>query len=876
MPKDLDRATGASKSDAGAPHRDKARTGSPSSGGKNGGKRKKKPRTAGQVILLSLRNVLLALLLAMLLIGLICGGIVAGALFGYVETIDPVDIGNIKLNMTSFVYGTNPEGRTVEIQRLYDDENRIWVDLDDIPVDLQNAFISIEDERFWSHKGVDIKRTVGAAVTYVYNKIRGTSDRTFGGSTITQQLIKNLTKEKDYSVPRKIQEIYRAFKMETELSKQEILEYYLNTIYLSQQCNGVSSAANTYFGKSVSDLTLAECASIAGITQSPTKYDPWQNPKNNKARQEVVLGKMLELGKITQSQYDAAVAEELDFKPPRATEQIVYQSYYVDAAISQITDDLMERYGYSKDIASRVVFNGGLKIYLAQDMAMQEIMDDVYADPDSFQKGRGDVQPQSAMVIMDPYTGQVKALCGGRGEKEGNMTLNRATQSTRQPGSTIKPVAVYGPALEYGLITPSTIINDAPLTIGDWSPKNVDGRFKGNVSARNALANSRNVPAVKVCRYLGVQNSFKFLSERMHVSTLDSVNDMGLAPLALGGLTNGISVLELTAAYCTFVNDGFYNKPRLYTKVLDANNNVVLDGTATHEIAMSETAAADMISMMKDTISYGSGTMANFSGMEIAGKTGTTGTTTSNDRWFVGLTPYYVGAVWFGYDQPRDLGGFYSNPAALAWKKVMQPIHKNLDYRKFEAPGSTVSVMICQESGQRANPDCEHVTSEMYAKNKVPKTRCELHPLESGKKEYLTDGRSYSSGSSRPKRTYNTSSDDDDYSSSGSGSDTSTDTGDGQGSGGESHTGVGTSSDSQTGTGETGGSAGGENAGSSGGETGGSGGGNAGGSGTAGGSTGPDVSASDTGGGSATTPTVTIPPNNNSGGGEPMTSDGGF
>ncbi len=845
-----------------------------SSRGGRPSKKTRKKRSVGMVILLSLRNVLIALLLIALLIGLIVAGIVAGALFGYVETIDPIDINQIKLNMTSMVYVTDPDGNTVEVERLYDNENRIWVDLDDIPEDLQNAFIAIEDERFWSHKGVDIKRTLGAAVTYVYNKVRGTDNHTFGGSTLTQQLIKNLTGEKDYRPERKIQEIYRAFKLENELSKEEILEYYLNTIYLSQQCNGVSSAANTYFGKSVSQLTLAECACIAGITQSPTKYDPYQNPKNNKARQEVVLGKMLELGKITQSEYDAAVKEELSFVPLKTEEEITYNSYYVDAAINQIIADLMTQYGYTKDIASRVLFNAGLKIYLAQDTEIQKIMDDVYADPSSFQKGRGEVQPQSAMVIMDPYTGQVKALCGGRGDKEGNLTLNRATQSTRQPGSTIKPVAVYGPAIEYGLITPSTVINDAPVTYNGWSPKNVDGRFKGNVSARNALANSRNVPAVKVCRYLGVENSFKYLSERLHVSTLDPVNDMDLAPMALGGLTNGVSVLELTAAYCAFVNDGFYNKPLLYTKVEDASGNIILDGKPTNEIAMSENTAADVISMMKDVVSYGSGTMANFSGMEIAGKTGTTGTSTSNDRWFVGATPYYVGAVWFGYDQPKDLTGFSSNPAALAWKKVMQPVHKDLAYRDFEKPGSEVSVMICRESGQRANPDCEHVTSEMYSKNKIPKTRCELHPLKAGSKNTLSEGRKVSSGSSGNKSSDDDDDDDKDDKKEGSGEGTGSDTGTGSGEGSGTGTGTGEGTgNSGSGEGSGEGSGTGTSGAGTGTETGNSGSGSGtGGSETGSGSTGSSDSGSNgggsTGGGStggnsgggSDVPVVTIPP----------------
>ncbi len=718
-------------------------------------KRKKKSASIGVTIAKVFRNIFLTIFLIILFGGVIGGGIVAGALFGYMETVEPIEMENMKLNFTSFIYGSNSEGEIVELERLYDDENRIWVDLDDIPEDLQNAFIAIEDERFYKHHGFDVKRTFGAAVNYIKNKITGSEERTYGGSTITQQLIKNLTDEDDYKLERKIQEIYRAYKLEKELSKEEILEYYLNTIFLSEQCNGVSSAAETYFGKSVSELTLAQCASIAGITQSPTKYNPYLNPQEHKSKQELVLKKMLELNMISGARYEEAMAEELTFMPPHSETQTTTYSYYIDAVIDQVLNDLMEKYDYTKDRASRYLYNGGLKIYIAQDPAIQEAMDSVYSDSSSFPKLRGEVQPESAMVIMDPYTGQVKALCGGRGEKEGKRTLNRATQSLRQPGSSIKPISVYGPAMEYGLITPSTIVKDSPITIDGWTPKNDDRSFRGNITVRSALIGSRNVPAVKICRYLGVENSFKHLVNRMHITSLvdyresngHTYSDKGLASLALGGLTDGVSVLELTAAYCSFVNDGYYNKPFLYTKVTDVNGETILESSPTHEIAFSEKTAYNMLSMMKDAVAYGTGKSANFSGMAVAGKTGTTGSGSTNDRWFAGCTPYYVGAVWFGYDQPKNLSGLSYNPAAAAWRKVMQKVHSGLEYKDFEKPGKEVSVMICRESGQLANPDCEHVIGETYSSSAIPKTRCELHPLQTGKKSYLTDGKAVSSES---------------------------------------------------------------------------------------------------------------------------------
>ena len=296
---------------------------------------------------LAFRNAIISLFLIMLFVGVIGAGIVAGALFGYMETVEPIDIDDMKLNLSSFVYATNPDGEIVEVERLYDRENRIWVSIDEIPVDLQNAFIAIEDERFYSHKGFDVKRTIGAAINYAYNKLSGSSDRTYGGSTLTQQLIKNLTAEDDYKLERKIQEIYRAYRLEKELSKEEILEYYLNTIFLSERCYGVSSAANTYFGKPVSELTLSECASIAGITQSPTKHNPYINPNDHKKRQEVVLAKMQELGMITQSQREDAAAAELKLMPRRSEVEVTYKSYFVDATIDQVQMDLMEAFGYT-------------------------------------------------------------------------------------------------------------------------------------------------------------------------------------------------------------------------------------------------------------------------------------------------------------------------------------------------------------------------------------------------------------------------------------------------------------------------------------------------------------------------------------------------
>lgn len=675
----------------------------------------------------------LALVIGIVLIGVV--GLVCGSLIGYVEDAELIDVENMRLNLTSFVYIEDSEtGEMIEYEQLYDTENRIWVSGAEMPEHLKNAFVAIEDERFYSHNGVDIKRFMGAAFQYITK--RGNSS--YGGSTITQQLIKNLTQDDDYSVKRKIQEIYRAYNLERELSKDEILEYYLNTIYLSQKCNGVASASLTYFGKEVSELSLAECAVLAGITQYPTKYDPLVNPENNKQRQLVILKKMRDLKFITKEEYEEAKTQELKFVSKDEAAKNQYQSYFTDAAIDQVIEDLMKEYNYTKEFAVKILYNGGLKIYLSMDPKMQECMDQVYNDPAAFQKSSKTTQPQSSMVIMDPYTGLVKALTGGRGQKEGNRTLNRATQTLRQPGSSIKPLSVYAPAVEYGLVTPSTIVNDAPVEYGEWAPRNDDRSFSGRITVASALRGSRNVPAVKICDYLTPKASFNFVKNNLHVDTLVEkrtqngkvLSDIGLAPIALGGLTDGVTVLDMCAAYCTFPNGGKYIKPSLYTKVLDSDGNVLLEHKAEEQVAMSESTAEEVIGMLTNAVNAGTGTAARISGMRVAGKTGTT--SSNHDRWFVGFTPYYVGAVWFGYDQPAELRGFSPNPAAVAWRKVMAPIHedlKNVPFLQNEEKGK-YDIMVCADSKMRATPACKKVTSKKYKKDNIPTKLCSHHPYE--------------------------------------------------------------------------------------------------------------------------------------------------
>ncbi len=678
---------------------------------------------------------MLTLCVVVCILSIIAIGLIAGSIFGYVEGTELIDAENMRLNLTSFLYAEDSEsGEMVEVEQLYDTENRIWVSSSKIPENLKNAFVAIEDERFYSHSGFDIKRLMGAAIQYITNNGKSS----YGGSTITQQLVKNITKDDDYSVKRKVQEIYRAWNLERRLSKDEILEYYLNTIYLSRKCNGVASAAQTYFGKDVSELSLAECASIAGITKYPTKYDPFSNPENNKERQQVILKKMYELRFITKKEYEEAKAEELKFLSVEDNVNKNIQSYYADAAIEQIINDLVEKYDYTKEYASQILFNGGLKVYLCMDVDIQEKLDEVYLDEASFQRSGKGAQPQSSMVIMDPYTGQVKALIGGRGQKEGNRTLNRATQTLRQPGSTIKPLSVYSPAIEYGLVTPTSIVNDSPIEINGWAPRNDDRAFAGKITVEAALRGSRNVPAVKICDYLTPEASFNFVKNNYHISSLVDgekrggkvFTDKGHSQIALGGFTDGVSVLEMCAAYCVFPNGGEYIEPTLYTKVLDSEGNVILENKNKGKIAISRTTAEDVTKMLTSAVNGGTGTAARLSNMPVAGKTGTT--SSNNDRWFVGYTPYYVGAVWFGYDQPTALRGFSPNPAAVAWKKVMAKVHEELPNKKFfsDLDKNSKTIMVCAESGKRVTPACKNRVAKTYKNSKIPDKYCTHHKYE--------------------------------------------------------------------------------------------------------------------------------------------------
>ena len=623
-------------------------------------------------------TVLLVILTTILLLGCVFAFYVKTCL---TEDLD-VSLTDYKLSETSSIYCETSPGVYEELATLHGSENRIWVDLNDVPDHLVKALVAIEDHRFYTHKGVDWYRTVGAMFTLLTG-----GDDSFGGSTLTQQLIKTLTGNNEVTVQRKLIEIFQALEFEKKYDKDEILEWYLNAVYFGEGAFGIYTAAEKYFGKEPSELTLAESASIVGIVNLPTYYSPFYSEESNKTRQEAVLRRMYELGFISYDEYDQAMNEELVFS--RSVTEVETQdiySYYVEAVRKEVIEDLMEQKGVSQETAAMLLSSGGYRIYSCLDPYIQQCVDNVYLDAENFPKPWNNTsqQFQSAMVIMDPYTGKVLAMAGGVGEKNANLILNRATDTLRAPGSSIKPLSVYGPAIEYGLITPSTLVNDAPRDEVDmsqdyWYPTNLPNQYSGIIDIAEAVRASKNTVAAQVLDKLGIEASYNFLRNKLGITSLVG-DDYNYAPLALGELTNGVSVLEMAQAYCPFVNAGIFTEARTYTRVTDSEGNLILDNQASTHVAMKSSTATNITYMLNRAATYGTGSESNFYTMPVAGKTGTS----SDDwnRWFAGYTPYYVGVVWTGYDMPESIS-ISGNPAARVWKQVMQQVHAGLEYKSF-------------------------------------------------------------------------------------------------------------------------------------------------------------------------------------------------
>lgn len=620
-----------------------------------------------------------------LLIGVVTALIFVCIFAFYVKTcITPsldIDLNDFTLNQSSIIYYKDPNGDYQKLTTVKSSENRIWIDGDQIPQHMKDALVAIEDKRFYTHKGVDWFRTAHAAL----NMFTGGS--TFGGSTITQQLIKNLTQQDDITVQRKLLEIFQALDLEKNYDKDEILEYYLNAVYFGEGCYGVQTAAQTYFGKDAKDLSVAEAASIVGITNLPTYYDPFYSVENNKERQENVLREMYKQGYLKKAEYEEAKNEELDFvRGENSPSTSNVYSYYEEVVLSDVIGDLAEAKGISRNAASQLVHNAGYEIYACIDKDIQAKVDAIYTDPEQLPKTYGSTksQLQSAIVIIDQATGEIKALRGGTGDKTINYGLNRATGTTRPPGSSIKPIAVYGPAVEYGLISPSTLVLDkdekhVQLTHTSWYPKNSPNSYDGIITITTALQKSKNTVAAQIVDKLTPSASLEFLRSRLGVTSLID-SDADYAAMALGEPHYGITVREMAQAYTALANDGVFTYSRTYTMVKDRSGKIILDNQPQTIQAFSQNTARAMTYMLNNAATYGTGHESRLSNMPVAGKTGTT--SANRDRWFCGYTPYYTCAVWTGYDTPETMA-FYGNPATQIWQKVMSAVHADLPRREF-------------------------------------------------------------------------------------------------------------------------------------------------------------------------------------------------
>lgn len=693
------------------------------------------------------------------------------------EDIKPIahyDLSGVHLNQSSFILAKNPEtGAFEEIRQLLAVENRIWVNYEEIPADMVNAAVAIEDKRFWEHDGVDWMRTLAASA----NMFIGGS--TYGGSTLTQQLIKNLTGERDVTVRRKLMEIFKALDVEENYSKEEIITLYLNTIYLGEGAYGVKSAAHVYFGKELDELTTKECACIVGITNNPSRYDPYIYPENNEYRTQTILQQMFEQGYIAdRDTYDAVSDQVLEFKSMSHSdlkftcaecgyeaviekysadgdyytcpecghqnqfdvEEKDYYSYFEDQVIVDVSSDLAEQMGITYEAANQMVITGGFRIYSTLDLEAQAKVDAVYQDVENVPKTYSSQQMQSAIIVIDNESGDIVAMAGGVGKKEGNLTWNRATRSHLSPGSSIKPLAVYGPALELGVITPATAYEDGPymkLNGKDW-PQNDSRTYSGWMLVLDGLSKSLNSISVKVLADVTPEESFRFAKEKFCLSSLveseeingTSFTDMALAPLAIGQLTHGVTVREMATAYASFPNQGQYRKARTYTRVEDAEGNVILDNVQeTHEV-MSTHAAWYMIDMLRYACTYGTGSNARITGVPVAGKTGTT--TSNRDRWFSGFTPRYTASVWCGFDDPEEVRLVVNrNPSVVMWKAVMEKLLEGMEPEEigeFTMPDDEkfVTVQVCSQTGLLAGPKCTPHTVSLFASD-IPADTCAAH-----------------------------------------------------------------------------------------------------------------------------------------------------
>ena len=735
-----------------------------------------------------------------LLVCVICAFVFIGIVGNYLqEDIIPnaeMNLDNYDLDQTSFIYYQDTDGSIKELQQIYTTTDREWATYEEIPQDLIHAAVAIEDKRFYEHQGVDWITTSKACVNMFFG---GSSE--FGGSTITQQLIKNLTQEDGVTVQRKVLEIFRAQQFERRYNKEVVLEWYLNTIYMGQGCYGIKTAAATYFGKELKDLTTAECASLISITNNPSIFDPYSGEfeydgemmtgaERNRTRQENTLWVMKEEGWITEAEYDAAMAQEMVFKygieeesqeftcendecqytGAKDTFLVVDGSYYcpecgtalsvdsddvyswfVEAVLDDVAEALAELKGMewndeTRETCMNLIKRGGYHIYTTLDMTVQEQVDDIYTDLNEIPEARSKQQLQSAIVVVDNRTGDIVAMSGGVGKKVVFDAYNRATTATLQTGSSIKPISVYAPAFEMGVISPATVVRDLPLNYDDGAfPLNYERNYNYSRAIWQGVVDSVNTIAVNVLDMIGPQYSYNFATEKFGLNDLVDhyeysdgtvVSDINYAPLALGALTEGATVRDMSAAYATFANNGVYREARTFTKVYDSEGNLVIDNTQDSEQILSEKTVTYMNYCLDNVANTDVGDV------DVYGKTGTT--SDNKDRWFCGFTGYYTAAVWCGYDTPEEINlvGDYTNPASRLWYKVMEPLHEDKeDVLLYDYYGMS-RADICLDSGLLATDACrKDIRTELYNLDRVDYFRAysEDLPTESCDKHILVD-----------------------------------------------------------------------------------------------------------------------------------------
>ena len=690
-------------------------------------RKKKGGVTAGRVI-----GWFFKLVGTLILIGLCTGALIACFASVYINDVI-VPIADISPDDFSWdeesimYYEDKSTGQYVEMTRLNNITSSIWVDYNEIPEDLINATVAIEDKRFWTHPGVDWRGT-GKAVLRMF-----TGGEISGGSTITQQLLKNTTNYNETTVKRKITEIVRALRFTRNNSKEDTLMYYLNVIPLGSKYKGVGAAALGYFGKPVSELTLAECASLIGITNNPSKYGPysfsksqgfntdeiWDARRWNKYRQEVILNQMLEQGYITREEYDEAVAQELVFVKDEGAGSDDLYTWYEETVISDVKDIMADKYGWSGSITERAMQRGGLRIYTAYDPAAQAIVDEIYTNRENLDYTSKDGQQmQSTIAIIDNESGDLVAIAGQFGEKTVKFGSNYANDGHRQPGSSFKPLAVYSPALEFNKVSPYSVLDDYPYQVlggKAWPLNSGTTRYQGHLTVREGLKQSLNTIAVRLMLdYVTPEESFKFVQDRYHIDLEEGrmvkgewKTDIGPS-LSMGGLTDGTNVRDMAEAYSVFPSGGVYKGSRTVTKItqlVDGQEVVLVDNTLEKEPVIKETTAWYMNDMLQRVFdSGGTAYGLGIKGQHAAGKTGTT--SENYDRWFVGYTPYYTAAVWVGYENPYKMSLKGSNPAAVLWNKVMVPLHESLPDKDYADPGGRRSISYCMDSGYLATQYC--------------------------------------------------------------------------------------------------------------------------------------------------------------------------